>query len=156
MSNSLIDMIKLLFAPDTEKPATTFLNSINEAGNTALHWAALNGHLECVKLLVQSGADVTIINKAGHDAVFEAEINDKQEVVDWLLGAVEELENGIGQTGEGSSQDNGDEDMEGADDDSTTNKATVPGEGASSESAMEGLRKQMENMDAKKGPARDG
>jgi len=53
-----------------------------------------------VKSLVQSGADVTIINKAGHDAVFEAEINDKSDVVDWLLGAVEELEKGIGQEGD--------------------------------------------------------
>lgn len=82
---------------------------MNEAGNTALHWAALNGHLECVKLLVQSGADVTMINRAGHDAVFEAEINDKGSVVDWLLGAVQELESGIGQTGEGPA---GDEDTE--------------------------------------------
>jgi len=82
---------------------------VNEAGNTALHWAALNGHLECVKLLVQSGADVTMINRAGHDAVFEAEINDKGSVVDLLLGAVQELESGIGQTGEGPA---GDEDTE--------------------------------------------
>jgi hypothetical protein len=49
-------------------------------------------------MLVQLGADVTIINKAGHDAVFEAELNDKNDVVDWLLGAVEALEQGIGHT----------------------------------------------------------
>ena len=75
---------------------------MNDAGNTALHWAALNGRLDCVKLLVESGADVTIINKAGHDAVFEAEINDKGDIVEWLLGAVEELEKGIGQPGASS------------------------------------------------------
>jgi hypothetical protein len=49
-------------------------------------------------MLVQLGTDVTIINKAGHDAVFEAELNDKNDVVDWLLGAVEALEQGIGHT----------------------------------------------------------
>ncbi|KAJ5182561.1 hypothetical protein N7492_000177 [Penicillium capsulatum] len=38
-----------------------------------LHWAALNTHLECVKALVEAGADVAIKNNAGHDAVFLAE-----------------------------------------------------------------------------------
>jgi hypothetical protein len=85
---------------------------VNDAGNTPLHWAALNGHLECVKLLIQLGADVTIINKAGHDAVFEAEINDKKEVVDWLLGEVEELEKGVGQNGEASADAEEDDGME--------------------------------------------
>lgn len=98
--------MKLLFSLETGKastPASGLINAVNDAGNTALHWAALNGHLECVKILVQAGADVTIINRAGHDAVFEAEINDKGDVVDWLLGAVEELEKGIGERGESSS-----------------------------------------------------
>jgi ankyrin repeat protein len=97
------DIVKLLLpanATNTTTPPTAasgLINAVNDSGNTALHWAALNGHLESVKLLVQAGADVTIINKAGHDAVFEAEINDKGEVVDWLLAAVEGLEKGIGQ-----------------------------------------------------------
>ena len=97
--------MKLIFSLDTDKAsasASGLINAANDAGNTALHWAALNGHLECVKLLVEAGADVTIINRAGHDAVYEAEINDKGDVVDWLLGAVEELEKGIGQTSESS------------------------------------------------------
>lgn len=52
---------------------TAFLNHRNHSGNTALHWAALNTHLECVKALVEAGADVAIKNDAGHDAVFLAE-----------------------------------------------------------------------------------
>lgn len=52
---------------------TAFLNHRNHSGNTALHWAALNTHLECVKALVEAGADVSIKNDAGHDAVFLAE-----------------------------------------------------------------------------------
>ncbi|KKK23977.1 hypothetical protein AOCH_007267 [Aspergillus ochraceoroseus] len=43
------------------------------SGNTALHWAALNTHLECVKALVEAGADVSIQNQAGLDAIFLAE-----------------------------------------------------------------------------------
>lgn len=49
------------------------VNHRNHSGNTPLHWAALNTHLECVKALVESGADVTVKNDAGHDAVFLAE-----------------------------------------------------------------------------------
>ncbi|CAI6296505.1 unnamed protein product [Periconia digitata] len=110
-ANGHADIIKLLLSfgsttaavpPSPQAPG--LINACNDSGNTALHWAALNGHLESVKALVELGADVTIINKAGHDAVFEAEINDKGDVVDWLLAAVEELEKGIGQEGEPDEQ----------------------------------------------------
>lgn len=52
---------------------TAFVNHRNHSGNTPLHWAALNTHIECVKALVEAGADVAIKNDAGHDAVFLAE-----------------------------------------------------------------------------------
>lgn len=133
------DVIKLLFSTSADKPAPELINAINDAGNTPLHWAALNGHLESVKLLIQSGADITIFNRAGHDAVFEAEINDKKEVVDWLLGAVEELENGIGQTGEAS----GDVDENMDDEDKVASQAST--------AAVEDVRKQMEDMKTKEG-----
>jgi ankyrin repeat protein len=137
------DVIKLLFSMSANKPAPELINAVNEAGNTPLHWAALNGHLESVKLLIESGADVTTINRAGHDAVFEAEINDKKEVVDWLLGAVEELENGIGQPGEAPG------DVENLDDD---DRAILP----ESTAAVEDVRKQMEDMKTRDGASRDG
>ncbi|KAF2852074.1 ankyrin [Plenodomus tracheiphilus IPT5] len=152
-ANGHIDIIKLLFAPGTEKPAPAFINAINGAGNTSLHWAALNGHLESVKVLVEAGADVTVINKAGHDAVFEAEINDKGDVVDWLLGAVEELETGIGQTGEGSA---GDEDMEDAGSDDATDKDAAAQDVTSAGSSIEGVRKQMEDMSTKQDTSKHG
>lgn len=104
-------IVKLLLSTSTSKPAP-FLNLTNASGNTPLHWASLNGHLEAVKLLIEAGGDITIFNKAGHDAVFEAEINDKKEVVDWLLGHVEALEKSVGggaSNGEGSAGP--DEDM---------------------------------------------
>jgi ankyrin repeat protein len=41
--------------------AAKYINYQNEQGNAALHWAALNGHLEIVKLLVTShGADMKV------------------------------------------------------------------------------------------------
>jgi hypothetical protein len=139
-------VIKLLLSYSADKVSTSasgLINSVNDAGNTPLHWAALNGHLESVKLLIQSGADVTIINKAGHDAVFEAEINDKSAVVDWLLETVEELESGVGPTGEASSDVGQDEDveMENYVENSTTNDA---GEGTTT--GVEDVNRQMETL----------
>lgn len=64
---------------------SAILNLQNQSGNTALHWASINGHLEAVKILVASGADSSVRNKAGFDAVYEAEINSKGDVVQWLL-----------------------------------------------------------------------
>ncbi|THD00414.1 hypothetical protein EYZ11_000141 [Aspergillus tanneri] len=60
------------------------INHKNHSGNTPLHWAALNTHLECVKVLVDAGADITLTNDAGLDAVFLAERADwsGQEVKD--------------------------------------------------------------------------
>ncbi|KAK2756453.1 hypothetical protein FQN54_005346 [Arachnomyces sp. PD_36] len=49
------------------------VNHPNNSLNTPLHWAALNTHLDCVKALVEAGADVGAKNDAGHDAVFLAE-----------------------------------------------------------------------------------
>ncbi|KAJ5919684.1 hypothetical protein N7454_009519 [Penicillium verhagenii] len=68
----------------------SFLNHRNHSGNTALHWAALNTHLECVKALVEAGSDVTIKNDAGHDAVFLA------ERAAWSASAEEVKEDGEG------------------------------------------------------------
>ncbi|KAI9878277.1 MAG: hypothetical protein M1830_001377 [Pleopsidium flavum] len=82
-------------------PARTLLSLQNISGNTALHWASLNGHLGAVKLLVQAGADPGITNKAGHDAVYEAEVNGKDDVVEWLLTEGKGLDAGV----EGGSED---------------------------------------------------
>jgi hypothetical protein len=62
---------KLSSADATQRSA--LINHRNNSGNTPLHWAALNTHLECVKALVEAGADLDVKNDAGHDAVFLAE-----------------------------------------------------------------------------------
>lgn len=75
------------------------VNHQNVSGNTPLHWAALNGHLEIVKALVKAGADPTIVNEAGRDAVVEAEYSAKSTATDcatWLLKECEALEKGAG------------------------------------------------------------
>ncbi|KAF3941027.1 Ankycorbin [Dactylella cylindrospora] len=79
----------------------SLLNFPNASGNTPLHWACLNGHIGAVKALMQAGADPSILNAAGHDAVYEAEVNDKSDVVEWVLNFAEGLENGVGILGEG-------------------------------------------------------
>jgi ankyrin repeat protein len=48
------------FAPLDKK--TEYVNTKNDQGNTALHWAALNGHYEVVEALVKNGADCKIKN----------------------------------------------------------------------------------------------
>jgi uncharacterized protein len=81
------------------------LNTKNISGNTPLHWAALNGHLPFVQAIVKHGADVDILNKVGHDAIFEAELNDKREVAEWLLKEGDGLEKGLTSTdGEASGE----------------------------------------------------
>jgi ankyrin repeat protein len=50
------DICKTLSNPPQNPVALAIINSQNKAGNTALHWAALNGHLECVKVLLEQGA----------------------------------------------------------------------------------------------------
>ncbi|KAF2113553.1 ankyrin repeat-containing protein YAR1 [Lophiotrema nucula] len=149
-ANGHADVIKLLLSYNLDKVTTSApqpINAVNDAGNTPLHWAALNGQLESVKLLIQLGADVTIINKAGHDALFEAEINDKKEVVEWLLGAVEELEAGIGQTGDPSSNGAGDE-MEVELEADSKRSCDDNGDGA----AVQGITRQMDGMKTSASP----
>lgn len=103
-SNGLLHMAAANGHVDTLKELLTLLassqtislNLQNASGNTPLHWAALNGHLPAVKLLIEAGADPSVMNRAGKDAVYEAEANEKNEVAAWLLTEGKGLESAVG------------------------------------------------------------
>ncbi|KAL9040742.1 MAG: hypothetical protein Q9214_004361 [Letrouitia sp. 1 TL-2023] len=92
-ANGCMDVLSYLLPPS---PTSLDVNLQNLAGNTPLHWASLNGHLDAVKALVGAGADPALRNATGHDAVYEAEIGGKEEVVSWLLKEGKGLEKGVG------------------------------------------------------------
>ncbi|GKZ77036.1 hypothetical protein CBS63078_3185 [Aspergillus niger] len=96
-ANGNLEILTYLLTTLTTLPSRDEINKIlnhrNYSGNTPLHWAALNTHLECVKALVEAGADVGVKNDAGLDAVFLA------ERADW-------------KTQEEGADDNGDEEVE--------------------------------------------
>ena len=95
-----------LISKSSPQLRSTVLDFQNEWGNTPLHWAALNGHLEVVKALSAAGADMKVKNKAGHDAAYEAERNSKDAVVEFLLQQDQGLEGRADDTLEfGSSND---------------------------------------------------
>ncbi len=86
-------------ATTADKSAPELVNHKNVSGNTPLHWAAMNGHLEIVKVLVGARADVGVRNEAGRDAVVEAEMSSKEEAqkcAEWMLKNCEGLERGFG------------------------------------------------------------
>jgi uncharacterized protein len=147
----LRELCKSFYAPTgPQNPAMlSILNSQNKAGNTALHWAALNGHLAAVKVLLEEGADPTITNSRGHDAVFEAEINDKSEVVEWVLKeGGDSLESGVAGgvegEGEGEAEEVGDE--EGMEDGDETEHRMDENEAGNGEASKK-LEKKLKEMD---------
>ena len=94
-TNHDLDTLKELLTLSASSQAIS-LNLQNASGNTPLHWAALNGHLPAVKLLIEAGADPSVMNRAGKDAVYEAEVNEKDEVAAWLLTEGKGLESAAG------------------------------------------------------------
>ncbi|MCJ1438979.1 hypothetical protein MMC27_008369 [Xylographa pallens] len=113
---------------------SSLISARNLAGNTALHYACLNGHLEVAKLLLAAGADPTIVNNAGHDAIYEAEANGKEEVSRWVLMEGKGLETAVG-----SGNDRDSENGEGGEEGEKGGEEAGPREVNGVESGMEGL-----------------
>ena len=76
--------------PKEEKQA--FLDEPNEHGNTGLHWAALGGHLETVKLLMEHGASPALANEQNYVPLDLANFGDKTDVAQHFLSASGMLE----------------------------------------------------------------
>lgn len=92
-ANGHADVLKYLITLLNPKETKFILNQQNDSGNTALHWAAYNGHLECVKLLSEYGSDPFIQNNFKHDIFFEAQNSKHDDIVKFLLETFgEELE----------------------------------------------------------------
>ena len=62
-------------------------NIANAQGNTALHWACVNGHTAVVEKLLSVGAKTAVCNAGGRTALDEAMHNDRQECIDAILKA---------------------------------------------------------------------
>ncbi|KAI4201348.1 MAG: hypothetical protein LQ346_002196 [Caloplaca aetnensis] len=97
-ANGCMDVLHSLVPLNTSSSSATpalNINLPNSSGNTPLHWAALNGHLEAVKHLVNAGADPAIKNRAGHDAVYEAESGEREMIAAWLFSDGTGLQTGM-------------------------------------------------------------
>jgi hypothetical protein len=86
---------------------TSLLSAQNNAGSTALHWAAVNAHLEITKALIEfpNGPGVNLIdikNEAGHSPLAEAEYAGWDEGAQYLVGVMNlEAENADKEDGDG-------------------------------------------------------
>ncbi|KAF2729239.1 ankyrin repeat protein, partial [Polyplosphaeria fusca] len=87
-SNGLDEIITLLL--EQEDPAE--IDSKDDTGRTALHQAAMGGHLETIKLLLDKGADKTIVDSDQSTVLHEAAKGNKTEVVTELLDRGADIE----------------------------------------------------------------
>lgn len=81
----MVDVLRVILQPLPDETRQELLSRRNASGNTAAHWAAMNGQLDAVKLLVEAGADTSLQNEAGRTVTAEADAHGKQAVCEWLL-----------------------------------------------------------------------
>ncbi len=95
VANQLLDIVKGIVELFVDRPAAekqSFLDATNEFGNTGIHWAALGGHLETVKFLVEQGASPVLANDKNYVPLDLASFNSHTEIVDYFLSQSEGLE----------------------------------------------------------------
>ncbi len=68
-----------------------FVKSLKEfdfAGNSALHYACINGNIAAVKLLVEKGADINMkVRRSGNTALHLACLHKHQEIISFLISS---------------------------------------------------------------------
>ena len=60
------------------------INAQNESQNTPLHWAALQGNAQILKLLIDHGANPNLENLFGHEAYEESYLQGSAETSAFL------------------------------------------------------------------------
>jgi ankyrin repeat protein len=80
--------------------STNTLDAINTKGNTALMLAALNGHINVVKILISKQANINLQNKQGNTALMLAAQSGHANIIELLLvhGATINAINNAGET----------------------------------------------------------
>ena len=76
-----------------------FIDFANEHGNTSLHWAALGGHLDVVKLLLEHGASPALANERNYVPLDLANFNNHTEVAQYFLSSLPDMEKENGANG---------------------------------------------------------
>ena len=66
-------------------PIRSNINAKSRDGMAAIHYAAENGHLECVRLLIDAGVDVKTPGAGRKTALIEAAANGHFELVKYLV-----------------------------------------------------------------------
>lgn len=66
-------------------------NNANFKGFTALHYAVLADSMECVKILLEAGANPTVVNEAGHRPEEYARHNDIQDLLNEYSETFDEI-----------------------------------------------------------------
>ena len=74
--------------PDSEWPIFRVKDQVDkgEYGRTRLHRAVIDNNLELVKELISEGIDVNMIDNGGNTAFELAVLEDREDIVDYLLG----------------------------------------------------------------------
>lgn len=81
VSDSVVHCLKLaLFFP-----TGVDINSADENGLTALHWACANGQLATVEFLVKNGAEVSVCGNQGETPLLLASCYGFLEIVKFIL-----------------------------------------------------------------------
>ena len=75
------DIVKLF----QQKLVTLDYDAVDEAGNSALHYASLNGSVRCVELLLNNGANINATNTKMATPIMMATLYWKTNMIDTLM-----------------------------------------------------------------------
>jgi hypothetical protein len=89
--NALVQRLAVATLQKDQSIHSALVNATDSQGRTALHWAAEFGHSAIVQLLLELGADITVIDNLGHSALESACWKGNEACIQPLLDAWENL-----------------------------------------------------------------